>query len=720
MNMADFFERKHQQNAIRLNEIQKEAVRTTDGPLLLLACPGSGKTTTIIMKIGYLVEELNVPSRRIKAITFSKASALDMQKRFTALFPELPPADFSTIHSLAFSISKRRLSKLGGRFELLEGFRKQKMMKAACRSVLKENATDDQITALSTYLSLLKNRMTPRSEWTAKTEPFEQAAKIARQYEQMKEAVTDVKLLDFDDLLLTAEEAMRLDDDLAAEFQTKYDYVLTDESQDTSLVQHKLVEHLTAMHGNLCVVADDDQSIYSWRGADPDYLLDFKRVYPDAKMLYMEQNYRSSDEIVSLSSMFIKRNKKRWPKNMFTENASGGGIQLRRFDSPKRQLEYVIYELLAETDLSETAILFRNNASSTQFVNELHRRGIPFYMKDADDQFFSHWVVEDILNFMRLSFNWERKDVFTKVAGKMNLFVSRSALTAFESSTVPGNVFEAFRQSAVLKDSQNRKLMDYEAVYRKIPDMRPAQIIRMIRYELGYEESIVSMSAKFGYRADSLKNILDTLESIAEQTRTMIEFAEQLKALEQAVQQAKKQTGEAVVTLSTFHSAKGLEFRRVFMVDLVKGIIPTEEDLTDPHALEEARRLFYVGMTRAKERLELCSFAQQEGKPKEDSKFVDEVRGILLPKQQGTGGKRPAGTKTVYSTQVPKSIAVNPGGIGERGLLTEGTLVKHRVFGKGQIVEVGEETIEIRFASSTKKLALQPVLDKRMLEKAEL
>ncbi|MBD7907771.1 ATP-dependent helicase [Sporosarcina gallistercoris] len=713
--MEDFFERKKRQLNIQLNDVQKQAVQTTEGPLLLLACPGSGKTTTIIMRIGYLIEELGVQPRRIKAITFSKASASDMQKRFAALFPDLPTADFSTIHSLAFTISRKWLAKQGRQFTLLEGYPKQNALKSACRHVLKENATEDQLNALSTYVSLMKNQMIPAEKWTEKDEPFEQAAKIARHYESVKNASADSVLLDFDDLLLAAEQAMRTDEDLGAEFQSKYDYILTDESQDTSLVQHKIVEHLTAMHGNLCVVADDDQSIYAWRGADPDYLMDFKLVYPEAKLLYMEQNYRSSSEIVTTSASFIKRNTKRWEKKMHTENGSKGAIQLRRLHTPKQQLEYVTYELLAEEDLSEVAILFRNNASSTPFVNELHRRGIPFYMKDADDKFFSHWVVQDILNFMRLSFNLERKDIFVKVAGKMQLFVSNSTLQQFGRSTIEGNVFEAFQKMAVLKDSQVRKLDAYLDVYNKIPEMRPAQIIRMIRYELGYEDSLVSMSSKFGYRADSLTGILETLEGIAEQTRTMIEFAEQLKSLEDAVQEAKQEPVGQAVTLSTFHSAKGLEFKRVFMIDLVKGIIPSEEDLTEPSLLEEARRLFYVGMTRAKERLELLSYSSADGKSKEDSKFVNEVRGILLPKRTDSTKQKSSLVKTA-----PKSVAVNPNGIGNPDHLTKGTLVKHRVFGKGEIVDVSTETIEIRFAAATKRLALQPVLEKRMLEKADL
>ena len=280
--------------------------------------------------------------------------------------------------------------------------------------------------------------------------------------------------------------------------------------------------------------------------------------------------------------------------------------------------------------LSEVAVLFRNNASSTIYVNELHRRGIPFYMKDADDRFFSHWVVEDILNFMRLSFNVERKDVFAKIAMKMNLFISRDMLSKFMNSTTSGNVFEAFSQSVQLKSSQVERLEACIEVYKKIPDMRPVQIIRMIRSELEYEEALKSRAAKFGYRIDQLLGILDTLEGIASQVRTMVDFATRLKELEQAVHEAKFNPPANAVTLSTFHSAKGLEFKRVFMIDLVKGIIPSEEDETDPMLLEEARRLFYVGMTRAKKRLELLSYREANGKTKEDSRFLNEVRGILM------------------------------------------------------------------------------------------
>ncbi|WP_342537708.1 ATP-dependent helicase [Sporosarcina sp. FSL K6-1540] len=718
--MNDFFERKKKELNIDLNEVQKKAVLQTDGPLLLLACPGSGKTTTMIMRIGYLIEEKNVNPKRIKAITFSRASARDMTERFTRFFPHSARVDFSTIHSLAFMIARSYLEKIGTTYELIEGSKtgrqsinKAFLLKGIYKDVLKEDCTDDELSSLSTFISGIKNRMIPLGKWEELEGPVDKAGRIARKYEQYKTRTSGQLLLDFDDMLTIAEQALREDEQLSEHFRNLYDYLLTDESQDTSLVQHKIVEHLVAHHGNLCVVADDDQSIYTWRGAEPDYLLDFKSVYPDAQVLMMERNYRSSKEIVEMASKFIKRNKKRYPKDMHTENGKIEPIYIKQLTSPKQQLEYVTYELLNEKNLNEVAILFRNNSSSTMFVSELHRRGIPFYMKDADDKFFTHWIVEDILNFMRLSFNMERKDIFAKIIMKMNAFISRNMLTQFENTATTGNVFDVFIQTVEMKDSQVKKLADYKKGYAVIPEMRPERVIQLIRNDFGYEAALKSRAEKFGFRFESLLSILDTLEGIASQLRTMVEFATRLKELEQAVKNAKFNAPENAVTLSTFHSAKGLEFRRVFMIDLLKGVIPSEEDESDVAMLEEARRLFYVGMTRAKNRLELLSYGQDEGKLKEDSRFLNEVRGLLLKPGEANKEQKPVKIKKA-------SIALNPDGIQDSDELAVGTAVKHRVFGQGEVTRRDGDEIHIQFGKIEKRLDLETVLSLRLLEKVAL
>lgn len=715
--MGNFFERKKEELGIELNAVQQQAVLETEGPLLLLACPGSGKTTTMIMRIGYLIEEKKVSPARIKAITFSRASAADMRARYERFFPQLPLVDFSTIHSLAFTITKDYLDKNNVNYELIEGrgsyqFNKASLLKRIYKEVLKEDCTDDELSTLSTFISGLKNKLIPLEQWEDVEQPFKEAGLIAKKYEQHKTKKSDFMYVDFDDMLVLAEEALRKDDELADEFRGRFDYLLTDESQDTSLVQHMIVEHLVAYHGNLCVVADDDQSIYTWRGADPTYLLEFKKVYPDALILKMEQNYRSSKNIVETSAKFITRNRDRYPKDMFTNNKAEKPIQLKQMSTPKEQRDYIIYELLNEKNLSEVAILFRNNASSTLYVSELHRRGIPFYMKDADDKFFNHWIIEDILNFMRLSFNIERKDIFAKIIMKMNLFVSRKMVTQFENADTTGNVFDAFMQTVSLKSRQVDKLKAYKKGYEVIPDMRPMRVIQLIRNDLGYEAALKSRAEKFGYRFDHMKNILDTLENIAMPLRTMVEFAERLQELGDAVQQAKYNPPENAVTLSTFHSAKGLEFERVFMIDLQKGLIPSEEDEQDVHMLEEARRLFYVGMTRAKKRLELLSFREDDGKKKEDSRFLNEVRGILNPVKATEISEKSVVPKRSQS----KAVHVNPTGIQNRNELSKGLEVVHRVFGKGTIVSLGSK-IKIQFEDEEKEFDTKTILQYGFIER---
>ena len=287
---------------------------------------------------------------------------------------------------------------------------------------------------------------------------------------------------------------------------------LTDESQDSSKVVRHIVSKLVSGHQNLCVVADDDQTIYSWRAADPSYLLKFKDTYPDAKILKMEQNYRSSSNIVSVANQFIKRNISRYKKEMFTENGPSQDIALKQLHDDQAQMRYVIYGLLDLKETGSAAILFRNNASAILYISELERRGIPFYMKDVDQRFFSHWVVEDILNFMRLSFNLERKDIFLKIARKFNLYLSNDQIRKFERVEETGNVFQLLSRHVPLKDYQVQSLQNYANVYEKMKNSRPKSVIRLIKEQLGYEQVLNNRAEKFGFRIEVLSDMIRTLE----------------------------------------------------------------------------------------------------------------------------------------------------------------------------------------------------------------
>src|SRR5690606_33848110 len=460
-----FFNRKKTQLGVQLNEVQKKAILHTKGPLLLLASPGSGKTTTTIMRIGYLIEEEGVEPSRIKAVTFSRASATDMKERFSRFFPDHPidSVDFSTIHSLAFQVVRDYFHKRGISYQLIEGNQdggptKKLLLRKLFKSLNGENITEEQLEELTTFISYIKNKLLSRDEW-GKVEceiPF--VEEIVEEYEKLKHANPSKLLLDYDDMLTIANETFNSDMTILKKYQNRYDYVLTDESQDTSLVQHSIIEKLVKPHQNLYVVADDDQSIYSWRGAEPKYLLDFKQVYPDAVILKMEQNYRSSKDIVNIANRFIKRNKDRYDKNMFTENPSHKPITIRQFEDSRMQAKYLVQEIDSADKKKDVAILYRNNSSSIMLINELDRNNIPFYIKDSDNRFFSHWVVKDILNFMRMTYTDRRFDVFEQIYTKCGFFITREQLFDITKKKPTESIFDRLLQNKSLKDYQLKEI----------------------------------------------------------------------------------------------------------------------------------------------------------------------------------------------------------------------------------------------------------------------
>ena len=774
INGTAFLERKKRELGVSLNDKQTRAVLAADGPLLLLASPGSGKTTTIIMRIGYLLEVKRVAPARIKAVTFSKASATDMKERFGQFFPELPPVLFSTIHSLAFEIMREHLWKTRTEFQIIEGdvaaegqgqgqgkgqgeaqgqgqgqgqgvaqgqgmalmgagreelpLHKKIILRELYEGLTGERITDDQLEELITYISLIKNRMIPADKRSFVKCEVRQAEQVLERYEAFKRRDPGRLLVDYDDMLTLAHEALEVDPALAAKFRARYDYVLTDESQDTSLVQHAIVEHLVREHRNLFVVADDDQSIYSWRGADPAYLLAFEEKYPGAAILFMEQNYRSSRDIVEVADRFIKRNRNRYAKNMFTDNDRNEPIQIHVFADYANQTAHVVEGLRGCAKLEETAVLYRNNASSIVLMNELDRAGIPFYIRDFDNRFFKHWIIEDILNLMRLTFSDKRADILEKVHTKLNGYITRQQMAEVAGLDNGESVFDNLLRHARLQDYQVKKIEETRDTLRQMNNMPPLAAIQVIRGRLGYDKAIENMCERLGFRREYLVGILNTLEEIADTLATMPEFAARLKHLEAAMKTAKRRKGQQAVTLSTFHSAKGLEFDQVYMIDLVEGIIPSPEDERGAAAeikqalLEEAVRLFYVGMTRARSGLELLTYRQRDGARTKESRFVTAVRTIMNPpKAGGKGGPGQSGSsgKVAYSTRPPAAALTppNPNAIKDRSVLVAGVAVKHRTLGAGTVVTVTAERIQIRFDSAGEKtLALATCLVAGLLE----
>ncbi|HWR38495.1 MAG TPA: ATP-dependent helicase [Patescibacteria group bacterium] len=714
----DIFWDTQKESGIELNEVQRQAVENTEGALLLLASPGSGKTTTIIMKIGYLIEVRGLAPGRIKAVTFSRAAAAEMKERFRHFFPTLVPCDFSTIHSLAFEVVREYFRKNKRQYRLIEGGQnpdKRQILREIFKSLTHENMTEDQMDELTAYISFIKNKLIVQEKWPEMDCSVPAAAEIMRRYEEHKSAV-DKLLLDYDDMLIYANEAFEQDQALLEKYQQLYDYVLTDESQDTSLVQHYIVEKLVRTHGKLCIVADDDQSIYSWRGAEPSYFLNLKTVYSNAAILFMEQNYRSSREIVEIANTFIKRNKQRYNKNMFTDNPPRKPIFIHRLADYKTQAKYLTEEIKKSEHMGQTAVLYRNNASSIILVNELERAGISFYIKDEDKRFFSHWVVADILNLMRLTYTDRRVDIFEKIFTKMNGYITKQQMEAVKKINNNESVFDNLLQYVALQDYQLKQIEECKETIWLMKGMAPLAAIDTIRRKLGYEKALERISERLGFRKEYLLGILNTLEEVADGLLTMEEFASRLKYLETVIKSS-KHNKDSAVALSTFHSAKGLEFDRVYMIDLLEGIIPSRGDIEQeqegkPEAMEEAVRLFYVGMTRAKTHLELITYDKRDQEKVSESRFVSAVRKIISPPVAIPGIDITPGKNG------SSLAAYNPNAINDANQLKIGGVVNHPSFGRGKIVSITSSSLDIKFDGMVKKLSVEVCLSKGFLEPA--
>lgn len=719
----DFFNKYEQQTGIQLNDVQKQAIQFGNGPLLLLATPGSGKTTTLVMRIGYLVEVKGIPPEKVIALTFSKAQAIDLEKRFRGIFPTYQSVTFSTIHRLAFQVVRHYYAKNNISFQLIEGrvepayLHKRMIIRNLFEQIHSEKMTEDQVEEFSSYVSYVKNKRLKDDELQRVETNIPKATELYLQYEQFKQSHLGKQLLDFDDMLTKAHDILQNDPLLRESYRNQFDYVLVDESQDTSLIQYALIEKLSERHNNLCIVADDDQSIYSWRAAEPAYLLNLKDRYPEVKILKMEENYRSSKEIVETANQFIKRNKKRYQKEMFTSNGSVEQIKQTLLYDYKDQTKYVLDEVKKQIRFKDGAILFRNNFSAIPFVDALTREGIPFVMQGHDERFFSHWIVNDILDILRLSYDPSRVDILSRIYTKFSVFIDKRALENLQRSSNGESVFIQLAENTT-KDYEKKAFYNIDKYLKELKELPPVQAIRKIRYELGYYDHLQKVSQRLGFNFEALLERLFTLEVLAESEDTIVSFANRLHELERIIHESQMNKSEDAITLMTMHRSKGMEFIHVYMVDLVEGIIPAKTDETES-LMEEAVRLFYVGMTRAKMHLHLFAYRQKFNRDTKESRFFKDIYKIMHSKEGLVLNNIPVvgEPKRKSRSNSVKDNPKSPDAIQERTELKVGLAIRHYVFGRGIISQVTEDLMLVQFERSEKQLHIDLSLEKGVLSR---
>ena len=605
------FEKKY--SLEKLNEEQKTAVQTVKGPVLLLAVPGSGKTTVLTCRIGYMIYACNIKPKNILTVTYTVASAKDMKERYCKIFGEehINELTFKTINSFAVMVLKvvKKAYPLAAVPTLAENRQINKIVTELYKNIYKEYPTEQEVDKIKNDIGYCKNMMIGPETMRDRNDTGTLFSLLFSSYNK---ALNKMGFMDFDDQIIFALEAFERLPKLKAAFQNKFQYILVDEAQDTSKIQHKLIHMLAGEKENVFLVGDEDQSIYGFRGAFPEALVNFQtEAYPNGKVLYMEENYRSSPQIVNVADNLIAKNKMRHKKHIKAVSEEGCKIRGIKIGDRKEQ-DSTLCKVAAELETSKetAAVLYRENDSAIAIIDALERKGLAYNCKGIDTYFFSSRIVTDIKNFLLFALDPTITELFMHLYYKMDLYLKKeTAIKACNMAQTNGsNVLDALKQVAD-NNSQKRKANDIKKTFeliRKRETQPPSYAknnvvsyaINSIVFETGY---IIKIE-----QSDNDMNKLSIVLRIAERENSIASFLKRLDELE-AIVRAGKQT-ISNFTLSTIHSSKGLEYDAVYLVDFFDGILPKADldikgSKSTPAEKEEERRLCYVAVTRAKKQL---------------------------------------------------------------------------------------------------------------------
>lgn len=605
----------------KLNKAQQEAVRHETGPMLVLAGPGSGKTTVLLCRISRLLERGLAKPQEILALTFSKAAAEEMKSRFEKLNGS-SRVSFGTFHSIFFRILR---SRYGWNVEQI--FQEDER-RTVLRNIIEAEKWDipdleEYISQFFSQLSLMNSELEQPNRFTPTGMPVEEFRKLYRAYEGYKERH---EKLDFDDMLTQCYQLLREDAAVRDYWQRKYKFILVDEFQDVNQAQFACLQILAERHQNLFVVGDDDQSIYAFRGARPDFLLHFPTLYPTAKKVTLNTNYRSTERIVNLAERVIGNNEVRFVKNMKGIGADGDKVTFFLAEDAAKEAAHIgekIGRLLDEgVPLTEIAVIYRTNLQGGAFARELYKRGIPYDLRDNSGNVYEHWVAKDLLAYLLLAENEESDSALRRILNKPKRYIGKDLLA--EAETMPYTLLRSVFVCPSLKGWQEENLENLRIDLNQIRKRTPYDALKYIRKVIGYDEYLEEFAAYRRTSAQVLQEIADEIMETAKDCADVRGFREQLERLslqmkEQSRKKGQKRNG---VALMTMHGAKGLEFRAVFLPSLVEGIVPHEKGLD---TVAEERRLFYVAMTRASEKLCLSAIQQRYEKERKPSRFLAEM-----------------------------------------------------------------------------------------------
>ena len=603
------------------NEAQTQAIQHTDGPCLVLAGPGSGKTLTIVNRVKYLIEKQKVRPEEILVVTFTRFAAAEMKSRLCLVMGKRDlPVTVGTFHGIyygilkwAYRMNQENILSETEKYQILRGVINKERME-----IFDE---EDFIQDIAAEIGKVKNNRIPLEEFVSEKCSADAFRNIYRNYEQHRK---ELKKIDFDDMLVLCYELFRLRPDVLAQWQKKFRYVLIDEFQDINRIQYDVIRMLAQPENNLFVVGDDDQAIYGFRGADSELMLGFGKDFPNAKQILLGMNYRSTANIVQNSLKLIENNMERYSKKLEANREGGSCLHIQEVKDPVEEAEYVLEEIqkCKENGIKEEeiAILFRVHTDARAVVEAMVERKIPFQMKEHLPNIYEHFIAKDIMAYFRLATGIRRRQDFLQVMNRPKRYLGRDSVAGAKVS------FEDMRKFYCDKDWMIDRIDQFEWDVKMLMKMAPYAAIQYIRKRIGYDDFLKEYAFTHQINRSDLNEVLAEIEeaakafsSVEEWFAHVEEYTETLK-----VKEKERNRPRPGVRLMTIHASKGLEFKQVFLIAANEGRIPYQKAKTDKE-IEEERRLFYVAMTRAKDFLKICYVKIKNGKEVTPSRFVDEL-----------------------------------------------------------------------------------------------
>lgn len=604
---------------MQFNNSQLKAVKHKTGPMLVIAGPGSGKTTVLTARIRNLIEEYSVNPANILVITFTKAAANEMKSRFNNMMGRSTNVTFGTFHAVFFMILRAAYNYSVDSI-IKEDVRQNIIKQAIERSRLEPDDLNEMISNITGEISRVKTETIDINAYYSASCPEEEFRDIYKYYVK---TLKKMGLIDFDDMLLYCHELLTTRRDILAKWQQKYQYILIDEFQDINKIQYDIIKLLAKPQDNLFIVGDDDQSIYGFRGSKPEIMLNFDKDYLDTDKVILDTNYRSTGNIVSAAGKVIAHNKVRFAKNINTVNDPGDKVDIIEFNTQAEEYEKIIDNIRKESasggNYSDNAVLFRTNSTAAGFVRKLVEYSVPFVTRDGVPNVFEHWIARDVITYMNIAMGSRKRSDFLQIINRPKRYIGRDYLADAEISF--DNLEKYYEDKNWMIERVDRLKYDILAM----ASMSPYAMINYLRKGVGYDGYLDEYAQSHNMQVRELYDVMDELMESARNFKTFNEWFAYIDEygtkLRESYAAMDKQNA---VILTTMHSSKGLEYPVVYIIDANEEITPHKKAVFVPE-IEEERRMFYVAMTRAKRRLNIYYARKRYNKEIEVSRFVKEI-----------------------------------------------------------------------------------------------